>query len=42
MEVGPRGDGTPFEPAVQMRRLPESGLLSNVLERGEAAQRAPH
>jgi hypothetical protein len=29
------GPGEPVEPAVKMRRLPESGMLPNLLERGE-------
>jgi aminoglycoside phosphotransferase family enzyme/predicted kinase len=33
------GPGVPVEPAVQMRRLPESGMLQNLLERSEADER---
>jgi len=33
------GPGTPVEPAVLMRRLPESGMLPNLLERGEGDER---
>jgi aminoglycoside phosphotransferase family enzyme/predicted kinase len=31
--------GVPVEPAVQMRRLPESGMLPKVLERGDCDER---
>lgn len=33
------GDGRPVEPVVQMRRLPESGMLTALLARGEADQK---
>jgi len=33
------GPGIPVEPAVQMRRLPESGMLPNLLERGGGDER---
>jgi aminoglycoside phosphotransferase family enzyme/predicted kinase len=33
------GPGTPIEPAVKMRRLPESGMLPNLVNRGEGDER---
>src|SRR5215207_2256632 len=33
------GEGQPIEPAVCMRRLPESGMLRAVLESGQASER---
>ena len=33
------GPGTPVEPAVKMHRLPESGMLPNLLDRGEGDER---
>ena len=34
---GKGGKETPVEPAVRMRRLPEAGMLPNLLERGAVA-----